>query len=185
MGPRWKETAVRADVVWLVWLLQNKLLPCSGRRTGSLAAMASSAACRWCPRQRWQQTVKGFVVRGLAWGEAVLLTSGHYNQSSIPSVGITKTKNRKGGSGNTTRRLERPRIDGRIVFRRVYYLRSPLTGYPLGPAPGVNAKRHSADADADAIFHGRKSLHFLILGQSKIWIQEAFDDTDLRGLGQQ
>ncbi|CAL8328288.1 unnamed protein product [Arctogadus glacialis] len=22
-GPRWKETAVRAHVVWLVWLLQN------------------------------------------------------------------------------------------------------------------------------------------------------------------
>jgi hypothetical protein len=28
-------------------------------------------------------------------------------------------------------------------------------------------------------------LHFLILGQSKIWIQEAFNDTDLRGLGRQ
>ena len=26
-------------------------------------------------------------------------------------------------------------------------------------------------------------LHFLILGQSKIWIEEAFDDTALRGWG--
>ena len=34
LGPRWKETAVRADVVWLAWLLQNNCFH-TGQRMGA------------------------------------------------------------------------------------------------------------------------------------------------------